>query len=73
MLLGKQRDGSVDELMTARDVASHLRMHVITVYRLAQQGKIPGFKVGRQWRFQRDVIDEWEREGPARGAVSNAS
>ncbi|MFQ6133570.1 MAG: helix-turn-helix domain-containing protein [Armatimonadota bacterium] len=55
----------MNELLTARDVARHLRMHVITVYRLAQQGKIPGFKVGRQWRFHREVIDEWERRARA--------
>ena len=51
----------MDNLLTAKDVAKHLRMHIITVYRLAEQGKIPGVKVGRQWRFHQDVIDEWAR------------
>lgn len=51
----------MQSILTAKDVAKYLRMHVITVYRLAEQGKIPAFKVGRQWRFYREVIDEWAR------------
>jgi excisionase family DNA binding protein len=30
-----------------------------TIYRLAQQGKLPGFKVAGTWRFQLQDIQGW--------------
>ncbi len=42
--------------MTAGDVTRILRIDKSTVYRMAEDGRLPGFKVGRQWRFRvRDV------------------
>jgi len=38
--------------MTVRDVAGFLSVDEKTIYRLAQQGKLPGFKVAGTWRFQ---------------------
>jgi len=38
--------------MTVRDVAGFLAVDEKTIYRLAQQGKLPGFKVAGTWRFQ---------------------
>ena len=46
-------------ILTVDEVAKYLRMNRITVYRLAQQGKIPAVKVGRHWRFRSDLIEEW--------------
>lgn len=51
------------EVMTVAEVADYLRLNEATVYRLAQQGKIPGAKLGRQWRFKREVIDRLLAEG----------
>ena len=45
--------------MTVREVATYLNVHEKTVYRLAQKGEIPGFKVAGTWRFRRDDIDHW--------------
>jgi excisionase family DNA binding protein len=34
-----------------------------TVRRLAREGEIPAFKIGRQWRVKKDLLDRWiERE-----------
>ena len=30
-----------------------------TIYRLAKQGKIPAFKIGVEWRFDKAVIKDW--------------
>lgn len=46
-------------MMTIEEVADYLKMKVVTIYKHAQQGKIPGFKVGSKWRFKRETIDEW--------------
>ena len=48
-------------IFTVADVAKYLKLPVSTVYRLAERREIPGHKVGRQWRFQRALIDEWLR------------
>lgn len=48
-------------IFTVADLAKYLKLPVSTVYRLAERREIPGHKVGRQWRFQRALIDEWLR------------
>lgn len=45
--------------MTVRDVAAYLNVDEKTVYRLAQRGELPGFKVAGTWRFKKDDIDGW--------------
>lgn len=50
---------SLDNVMTVKEVADYLRVNQRTVYRLAVDGRIPGFKVGANWRFKRGDIDEW--------------
>ena len=46
-------------LLTAEQVARYLRIDKFTVYRLVTQKKIPAFKVGSQWRFKKELLDEW--------------
>lgn len=53
----------LSEIMTIEQVARYLSLHELTVRRLARDGEIPAFKVGRQWRVKRDLLDRWiERE-----------
>ena len=49
------------ETYTAEEIATYLRVHPYTVKRLARKGKIPGFKVGEQWRFDVKEIDAWRK------------
>jgi len=49
--------------LTIEECVKYLKMSVSTIYRLAQQGKIPATKVGNQWRFQKKKIDEWLEKG----------
>lgn len=46
-------------IMTVKEVAKYLRLHVSSIYRLSKTGKIPAYRVGRSWRFRKDKIDEW--------------
>jgi excisionase family DNA binding protein len=52
------------DVMTLTEVAEYLRIPKSTAYKLCQERKIPGQKVGRHWRFRRDVIDGWLGEQP---------
>jgi len=47
------------EIMTPREAADYLSVHVRTIYRLVKNGEIPGHKLGGSWRFKKDVLDEW--------------
>ena len=49
----------VSPVMTVEELADYLKMKVVTIYKHAQEGKLPGFKVGSKWRFKKDTIDEW--------------
>ena len=45
--------------LSVEEVAKQFGVNATTVYRLAQQGKIPGFKVGGQWRFSLEMLESW--------------
>jgi excisionase family DNA binding protein len=55
------------EIMTPREAADYLSVHVRTLYRLVKNGEIPGRKIGGSWRFKKDALDEWLsiRENPS--------
>lgn len=47
-----------NDILTIREVAEYLKINEKTAYRLAAEGKLPGFKVGGAWRFRRDEIEK---------------
>lgn len=52
----------LEPAMTVRQVADYLNVAPKVVYRLVQQGDLPGFKVAGTWRFKRSDIDGWIEE-----------
>jgi excisionase family DNA binding protein len=46
----------MDEILTASEAAALLKVHKRTVYRLAEEGAIPGSRIGHRWRFSKDNI-----------------
>ena len=53
--------GSKAEAFTAQEAAALLNAHVETVRRLARRGRIPAFKLGKDWRFPKDALLQWGR------------
>ena len=51
-----------DDILNAEQVGEMLHVHARTVIRLANQAKLPGFKVGDQWRFRRLAIEQYIKE-----------
>ncbi len=49
-------------VLTLEEVASYLRVHPSTVYRLLKKRQIPAFKMGSDWRFNLEAIDQWRSE-----------
>jgi excisionase family DNA binding protein len=46
-------------VMTIEEASKYLRVPLSSLYKLAQDGKIPCQKVGRHWRFRKETIDQW--------------
>ena len=45
--------------LTVDEVASRFGVNVSTVYRLVKRGRLPAFRVGKQWRFSQARLEEW--------------
>lgn len=54
-----KHQGATRHLMTLPEVADHLRIGQRTAYGWAKAGKIPAFKIGSSWRFDRKDVDQW--------------
>ncbi len=63
----------MSEIMTIEELAVYLKISKSSMYKLCQEGKIPGNKVGRHWRFQREVIDRWLSEHSVKSDQSSVS
>jgi len=48
-----------DEILTLKEVAQYLKLAEKTAYKLAADGKLPGFKAGGSWRFKKEDIESW--------------
>lgn len=62
-------DPQNDCVLTIDELSAYLKIAKSTLYKLAQEGKIPAQKVGRHWRFHREAVDEWmgKSRPPPRG------
>lgn len=54
-----------DQILTLKEVAAYLKLAEKTAYKLAAEGKLPGFKVGGSWRFKSADIARWIEEKKA--------
>jgi excisionase family DNA binding protein len=53
----KKKDDPV--IWTVHDVAEYLRMSEAKVYRLVKDQQIPVVRIGKTWRFRKDLLDQW--------------
>ncbi len=66
----------MSSIMTLEEVAGYLRVHPSTVYRMVKNHAIPAFKIGSDWRFNRESIDVWRvraEKGPTVESVGDAA
>jgi excisionase family DNA binding protein len=48
-------------ILTVSELSEYLNVHRTTIYRLLREGKLPGFRLGGDWRFRLDAIEQWQR------------
>jgi len=63
----------VAQILTVSELAEHLNVHRITIYRLLKAGAVPAFKIGRVWRFDFDEINKWIDAGKSTEAMKAAT
>lgn len=60
MTAGEENGRSpANDILTLEEVASYLRLTPQTIYKWAQEKRIPGAKLGKEWRFRKSIIDRW--------------
>jgi excisionase family DNA binding protein len=47
------------EILTLEEVAHYLRLKPQTIYKWAQEKRIPAVKLGKEWRFRKSILDRW--------------
>ena len=51
-----------DEILNVGEVSKLLKLHPRTIYKLAQTGMIPAWRVGKSWRFLKsEIIKHFEK------------
>ncbi len=48
-----------NEILTLEEVAAYLRLKPQTIYKWAQEKRIPAAKLGKEWRFRKSILDRW--------------
>jgi len=48
----------MEKLLTVTELSDYLSLTKVTIWKYAQEGKLPAFKLGRCWRFSKRIIDE---------------
>lgn len=48
--------------LTVAELSEYLQIHRTTIYRMLRQGKLPGFRIGSDWRFSLEAIEKWQRD-----------
>ena len=61
------------KIMTTKEVSEYLKLHEITICKYAAGGIIPAYRLGKLWRFDKDVIDSWISAGQTVAKVDGKS
>jgi excisionase family DNA binding protein len=74
LLSGPSMQTKFDDVMTIDELAAYVKISKSTLYKLVQNGKVPGQKIGKHWRFRRQAIDRWLDAEPneAQGKTKHA-
>ena len=67
MYSGKPLEDEVIQIMTVKEMSAFLKLKEETVRTLVAEGKLPGFKIGKSWRFDMEEVERWIAEMPRNG------
>jgi excisionase family DNA binding protein len=58
----KQKEVMTTPVLTVNDLCDYLKVHPSTIYRLIKAGELPAFRIGSDWRFNVEEIEQWLTE-----------
>jgi len=58
----EKQQNDFKEVMNIKELCSYLGIGKSKIYNLIRQKKIPASRIGRQYRFSKEVIDSWLKE-----------
>ena len=71
LVISSDEPKDLPDMLTIAEVAKYLKLHELTVRRLAREGELPAFKVGRQWRIKRDLLEKWISSRSGKGSPTD--
>ena len=60
------------EILTMKQAAELLQVSTRTLHRMVKKGEVPSRQVGSQWRFHREQLKDWVRQGGSAQATARA-
>ena len=54
-----KRVATMADMLTSKEMQTLLQVDRSTIYRMAESGRLPALKVGKQWRFPADQVESW--------------
>ena len=64
-VLRAERNLVEDRWLSVDEIASYMGIKRDTVYKWIDRRSMPAYKMGRLWKFRKEEIDEWIRQGGA--------
>lgn len=61
-----------DRWLSVDEIAEYLGVKRDTVYTWVSEKNMPANKIGRLWKFKKNAVDEWVRNGGAADIKSNS-
>jgi excisionase family DNA binding protein len=58
----KAKSNTKVQILNVSELSKYLRVHKTTIYRMLRQGRLPGFRIGSDWRFSVEAIERWQRD-----------
>ena len=63
--------GQKSPTMSVNETAAYLKLHPLTVRKLAREGAIPAHKAGKAWRVDRAELERWVSERTQQNLASS--
>jgi excisionase family DNA binding protein len=60
-----KRNTAVEQWVSVEQIAHHLNVKALTIYKWLERKDMPAHKVGRLWRFKISEVDSWVTSGGA--------
>jgi len=61
----RQAQSAFEPILDTEEAATLLKIHPKTLQKLARNGRIPGFRIGKLWGFRASALNRWLENKPS--------